>query len=653
MRSADVYVGYPVDGVYTYNLPDELDVPSGVRVKVNFNNRITTAFVANVRSNGTEYHKLKDIISVIDDEPIFDVRLIDLSQYIASNYLCTVGEVISMALPSGERPSNRYKNPLEYQEGKDILLTDEQRTIYDNIINSQGKNKLCHLIYGITGSGKTEVFIEIAKYIRGQNRSVIYLVPEISISSQVYKRLYDVFGNDLIIYHSHQTPNQRLYNWKRFYSGEAKIAIGTRSAVFLQCPDLGLIIIDEEHDPSYKEHSTPRYNVRRIAFYRSRNENSLLVMGSATPSIESLYSAERGIFRLHSLNGRYGAATLPKIEIVRIDPPREGDMLSSILKLYSKRAIEEGNQVLYFLNKRGFSPIVLCESCGSILECPQCSISLNYHNNGYMLCHYCGYRRRLPEKCLECDSGSMIKLGAGTQRVENAIRETFSNARIFRLDQDTSRKKNFGFKLIDQMEKGEIDILLGTQMIAKGFDFQNVSLVGVVMADIGLNLPDFRAAERIFSLLIQIAGRCGRGQTPGNVIVQTLDDTHYIFSFLKNHDYMSFYKHELSLRRMLDYPPFSRIVRLLVRGRKENRVMDSINRLRDVIKQQISEGNKAVILLGPSQAPLSKIANNYRYHLILKSKDINELKRIVISTRDCIISRDVYLEIDIDPYDML
>ncbi|MCP4728265.1 MAG: primosomal protein N', partial [bacterium] len=423
--------------------------------------------------------------------------------------------------------------------------------------------------------------------------------------------------------------------------------------VFLQCPDLGLVIIDEEHDMSYKEHSTPRYHVRRLGLYRCNQEKAILVMGSATPSVETLYASEKGILKLHNLKGRYGKARLPEVEIIRINPKKGEDMLSPKLLLHSKRAMNDSMQIIYLLNRRGFAPIVLCEDCGCALECPHCNISLNYHKDGSMLCHYCGYSRNIPEKCMECDSEEMVKIGSGTQKIEEVIKEALINSRVFRLDRDSSRKKDTVYELLEKMKQGEIDILLGTQMVAKGFDFFNVSLVGVLLADIGLNMPDFRASEKILSLLIQVAGRCGRGSSPGKVIVQSVNTDHYIFDYLKNHDYLGFYKYEQSVRRMLDYPPFSRLARLLVRGKNEDSVVENINNLKTAITECIKGSNSSIKLLGPSAAPLAKIAKNYRHHIILKSKDFEELKRVIKTVRDSVSGKDVYLEIDVDPYDML
>ncbi|MFC1668880.1 primosomal protein N' [Spirochaetota bacterium] len=650
---ADVYIGYPLETRFTYKIPPDMQVVPGIRVKVDFANRKKTAFVVKVHGDEPKDFKTKDILEVIDDEVIFDDRLVELSEFIASSYLATAGEALSMALPSGLKPSQRYKIPFERKKTGELFFSGEQELVYNSIMESLGNDELFHLIHGITGSGKTEIYIEAAKYFIKNNKSVIYLVPEISISSQIFERLYNVFGDELIIYHSHLTPNQRLNNWMRFYKGDSKIAIGTRSAAFLQAPDLGLIIIDEENDGSYKEHSTPRYNARRVAFYRSKKEKALLIMGSATPSVETLYAAEKGIIKLHQLKTRYGNAKLPEIEIVKINPSKKSNIISSMLKLNTKRAIEKGSQAIYLLNRRGFSPFVICNSCGKAVECPHCNISMNFHKEGDVICHYCGLKQRLPETCSGCGSDDLNKIGTGTQRVENIIHDEFEDFRIMRLDQDSSRKKGAVFEIIEKMESGEVDILLGTQMVAKGFDFPNVTVVGVILADIGLNMPDFRSSERIFSLLLQVAGRCGRGDLPGRVILQTVNRDHYIYDFLINHDYYGFYKHELEIRKMLDYPPFTRIARLLVRGKDEGTVKESIEKLNHSIIKNKKKFGSDIVVLGPSQAPLAKIAGSYRHHILLKSRDLDIIKEVITSSRKAVVSNDVYLEIDIDPYDIM
>ncbi len=650
---ADLYVPFPVNGRFTYRVPEGRVILPGCRVVVNFSGRQTVAFTAEVHNNKPEDYDVKEITSVIDDEPVFDRRLIKLSEDIASYYFSSTGEVLSLAVPSGRKPSDRYRVPLERSEKRSVILNRDQEEIYREIRNQYEEGNLHHLLFGVTGSGKTEVYIELARYLIERGKSVIYLVPEISISSQIFRRLWEVFGDDLIIYHSSITPNQRLFSWNKFFRGEARIAVGTRSAVFLQCPDLGGIIIDEEHDGSYKENSSPRYNARRAAFYRSRDEGSLVVLGSATPSVESLYAAETGTLKLHRFRERYGGSKLPEVEVVEFNPGDGKDYLSSTLKLFTKRAIDEGNQVIYLLNRRGFSPFVICNRCGHVTECPDCSISMNYHGSAGLLCHYCGMKKALPRVCEKCGSEEIVKLGSGTQRVEEFIKNSYRDFRIFRLDRDTAKKKNLAGELVEKMNRGEIDLLLGTQMVAKGFDFPGVTVVGVLMADIGLHLPDFRASERIFSLLVQVAGRSGRGEKPGRVILQTLNSQHPVFRYIRDHDYYSFYRSELEERKVLNYPPYARLARLLVRGDDEEKVRESINRIRSVIDSSVQTSLADVLVLGPASAPLSKIAKNYRYHIILKSKKSEDLHRTVSEARKVKNTGKTYLEIDMDPYDLL
>jgi primosomal protein N' (replication factor Y) (superfamily II helicase) len=651
---ADVYISYPLEECYTYRIPDGMNVTPCCRVRVNFAGRIMTANVIRVHDNKPKDFEVKDIINLIDTEPIYDGRLMDLARYTASNYISSVGEALAMALPSALKPSMRYKIPYNKSETRqEVLLNEEQKQVFNDITKHLGTVTLTHLVFGITGSGKTEIYIEIARRLISQGQSVIYLVPEISLSSMIFERLYGVFGDDLIIYHSHLTPNQRLYNWIRFYRGEAHIAVGTRSAVFLQCPKLGMIVIDEEHDGSYKEHSTPRYNARRIALYRSKKEGALVVMGSATPAVETLYACEKGVIKLHTLTNRYGNASLPEIDIVKINSTKPRHIISPVLKLHTKRAIDAGRQVIYLLNRRGFAPIVICNSCGWTVECPHCSIGMNYHKDRHMLCHYCGHQQAVPVVCARCGSEQIDKVGSGTQRIEEIIEKEFADFVIFRLDQDSSRKKDTVPDLIGRMNRGEVNILVGTQLVAKGFDFHNITLVGVLLADIGMNMPDFRSTERIFSLLMQVAGRSGRGEAPGKVIIQTLDDQNPLFRHLQNHDYYGFYRSELEVRKMLQYPPFSRLARLLVRGANEARVVASINSLKQALDEQAAALKADITILGPSSAPFGKIGGNYRHHIIIKSGSVTALQEVIVASRCAVAGRDVYLEIDIDPYELM
>ncbi len=646
---AEIYINTPVNRSFTYRIPSDMKLLPGMRVVVNFAGRRMTGFVSDMHNNNPDGVELKDIESSIDDEPVFDQRIIKLARYVSESYLSSVGEALGKALPSGDSSKSRPRTSrIRHIQNSGIDLTPAQGEIYNSIATS---GKRAHLIFGITGSGKTEIYMKAAIDAVSKGRSVIYLVPEITLSSHIHERLYKVFGESLVVYHSHLTQNQRLANWKRFYSGEAMIAVGTRSAVYMQCPDLGLIIVDEEHDPSYKEQSSPRYNARRIAFYRSETENAVLLLGSATPSIETLYSAERGKIVLHRLTERYGEGRLPEIEIVKLKNSNEE--ITPRLKLFTHKAVKDGKQAVYLLNRRGFAPFVLCGDCGTAVECPECSIGMNYHRGRGMLCHYCGYSSDVPVRCVNCGSESILKLGSGTQKIEELIAKEFPDYRIFRLDQDSARKKDTVYNLLDMMHKREIDILLGTQMISKGFDFHGVTVAGIIMADIGLNMPDFRATEKIFSLLMQLSGRSGRGDSEGRVIIQTLNDENMIFSFLKKQDYWGFYREELKIRKLMNYPPFSRLARIVIRGKDEESVIQSADQLSQLMRKTGETGFPGIMILGPSPAPLSRIGGNHRFHIILKGNSLNELTLFIKKALDQFKSKAVYVEIDVDPVDML
>ncbi len=647
--AAEIYLNTPVNRSFTYKIPSNMQILPGMRVVVNFAGRDITGFVSSIHDNYPEGIELKDIKSQIDDEPIADERIIRLAEYVSASYLSSVGEALWKALPSGESSKSRPRaSRVKHIQDSGINLTVKQKEIFDRIkLSGSG----AHLIFGITGSGKTEVYMSAAIDAVSKGLSVIYLVPEITLSSQIHERLYKVFGENLIVYHSHLTPNQRFANWKKFYKGEAMIAVGTRSAVFLQCPELGLIIVDEEHDSSYKEQSSPRYNARRVAFFRAETEKAALILGSATPSIETLYAAERGKIELHRLDERYGEGKLPVIEIVKLK--NSSEEITPRLKMFTNRAVKEGKQAVYMLNRRGFAPFVLCGKCGSAVECPDCSIGMNYHRGKGMLCHYCGYSSEVPVKCSNCGSDDIQKLGSGTQKIEESIAKEFPDYRIFRLDQDSARKKDAVYDLLEMMNKREIDILLGTQMISKGFDFHGVTVAGIIMADIGLNMPDFRATEKIFSLLMQLSGRSGRGESEGRVIIQTLNDEHLIYEYLKKQDYLGFYREELKIRKMMNYPPFSRLARLVIRGKDDEAAAQSADLLSNVLKKIGAEKYPQIVVLGPSPAPLSKIGGNYRYHIILKSCKLNDLTEFIKTALDMFKSKAVYIEIDIDPVDML
>ncbi len=645
---ADVYVNTPLDKSFLYAIPSDMEVAMGQRVNVNFAGRNTVGFVSSTHSEKIGDFEVKPILSVIDLYPIFDKRLVKLVHYLSHSYVSSMGEAFFKALPSLKKqldvPTIDTAEDMTFRNS----LTHKQMEVYENIASS---NEEAHLIYGVTGSGKTEVYIKLAMDMIHSGKSVIFMVPEIGLSSQIYVRLQEVFGDLLVIYHSLLNAKERYERWVRFYRGDARIVIGTRSAVFMQCPDLGLVIIDEEHDGAYKEQSTPRYSAKRLAFFRAKWEGAKLVMGSATPSLETFHAAKQGVLGLHILDERYGERLLPEIELVKVSGQQ--DEISGKLKVLTNRAVREGRQVILLLNRRGFSPVVICGDCSEIVMCPHCNVGMNYHRNKGLLCHYCGNVAPLPKVCPKCGAENIHLVGSGTQKIEELAAKDFPNFNILRMDQDSAKRKNSASELVRKMNSGEVDILLGTQMIAKGFDFPKVGVAGVLMADIGLNLPDFRASEKIFSLLVQLAGRSGRGSERGKVIIQTLNPDHSVFKFVLNQDYFGFFENEMEMREALNYPPFSRITRLVVRGKDEDRVEEVSHSLGEIILETVKSHGMKVEVLGPTPAPLSKTGGNFRYHIVLKSatlQGIPDLLRQAISRTD---RKKVYIEVDIDAVDMI
>ncbi len=636
---ADVYVNTPIDKSFLYGIPSDMEVKVGQRVHVNFAGRNTLGFVTSTHDNKTGDFEVKDILSTIDSTPIFDERLIELVHYLSHSYVASMGEGFAKALPFSKKSIEIGDFKPQNQISFHASLTPHQERVYRNIASSESE---AHLIHGVTGSGKTEVYIKLATESIRDGKSVIFMVPEIGLSSQIYGRLKSVFGDLLIIYHSLLNVNERYERWVRFYRGDARIVIGTRSAVFMQCPDLGLIIIDQ---------STPRYSAKRLAFFRAKTENAKLVMGSATPSLETFNAAKKGSIGLHILSERFGKSALPKIELIKVSG--QNNEISGKLKVITNKSIREGKQVIFLLNRRGFSPVVLCVDCSEVVTCPNCSVGMNFHKNRGLLCHYCGKVSPVPKVCPKCGGENITFVGSGTQKIEEVVSSEFPHFNILRMDQDSAKRKNSASELVRKMNSGEVDLLLGTQMIAKGFDFPNVEVAGVLMADIGLNLPDFRASEKIFSLLVQLAGRSGRGEERGKVIIQTLNPEHSVFKFVINQDYNGFFNNEMKMREALNYPPFSRITRLVVRGKDESRVEQAADSLAHMVMELVKSLKMKLEVLGPSPAPLAKTGGNFRYHIVLKSQSLRGVPDLVRRAIDRTDRKKVYVEVDIDPVDMI
>jgi len=487
------------------------------------------------------------------------------------------------------------------------------------------------LLHGVTGSGKTAVYLAGMRSVLETGRSAILLVPEIGLTPAVAADLHQVFGDQVAILHSGLSDQERAEQWHRIRRGDARMVVGTRSAVFAPVSDLALIIVDEEQDSSYKQEETPRYHARDVAVMRAKMANAVVVLGSATPSLESYFNARKHKYALLELPDRVEQRPLPEVEIVdmRLEFQETGheQVITRKLAEEIKQRLERKEQVMVLLNRRGYSPVVLCRACGNRLECRNCAIAMTHHKrSNRMVCHYCGFMAPVPKVCGECGSEYVYFLGTGSEKLEELLHGMFPQARIGRLDRDTVRGREDFERALNALNEGELDLLVGTQMIAKGHDIHGVTLVGVVGADAALGLPDFRAAERTFQLLTQVAGRAGRGQTPGKVILQTYFQEHYAVQYAAQHDFAGFYEKELRFRSWMHYPPYSALANVLVRSDKLDEVLQWSGTLGKWFESTRHEG---IRVLGPAAAPILRLKRDYRYHFVLKSESREKLNALL------------------------
>jgi primosomal protein N' (replication factor Y) len=487
------------------------------------------------------------------------------------------------------------------------------------------------LLHGVTGSGKTAVYLAGMRSVLEAGRSAILLVPEIGLTPAVAADLHQVFGDEVAILHSALSNQERAEQWHRIKRGEARVVVGTRSAVFAPVSDLALIIVDEEHDSSYKQEETPRYHARDVAVMRAKMAGAMVVLGSATPSLESYYNATKKKYSLVELPDRVERRPLPEVELIdmkqEFQETGQEQVISRKLAEEIRERLDRREQVMILLNRRGYSPVVLCRACGKTLECKNCAIAMTHHKRARrMECHYCGYTAPVPDKCVHCGSEYVYFIGTGSEKLEELLRSMFPTARIGRLDRDTVRGKEDFERVLGALNQGELDLLVGTQMIAKGHDVHGVTLVGVVNADIALGLPDFRAAERTFQLLTQVAGRAGRGQTPGKVVLQTFFPDHYAVQYAAQHDFVGFYEKELRFRSWMHYPPYSALANALIRSNK----LDDALRWSGLIGKWFEKTrHEGVRVLGPAAAPILRLKQDYRYHFVLKSPSREKLNAVL------------------------
>ncbi|MCK5242879.1 primosomal protein N' [bacterium] len=511
------------------------------------------------------------------------------------------------------------------------------------------------LLHGVTGSGKTEVYLQAIAQTLEQKRGAIFLVPEISLTPQTRARIADRFGAHVEVLHSGITTKERSGAWRRIRAGTSQVVLGARSAIFAPVHDLGLIVVDEEYESSYKQEDSPRYHARDIAAVRAKAGQAVLVLGSATPAVETYYNAQFGKYQLLEMPERVDAKQLPKVRIVdmsrEINPQPGLPIFSQVLLEEIEKRLDAKEQSILFLNRRGYAPLVMCPECRHILTCPDCSISLVYHQSSdRLLCHSCGKSQSPRPACPKCGTACIRLAGAGTQRVEAELQKYFPRAGILRLDQDTVRKRGVLEKIMDQFGKRQGDILVGTQMVAKGIDFPGVTLVGIISTDTALHFPDFRAEERTFQLLVQVAGRAGRGGKPGLVLAQTLNSGHPIIALAQKQNYLDFYNREIEQRRDLLYPPFARMANIILQGKNSTAVRNFAKR---VVATMRKSAGKRDIILGPAPSPRERIAQESRFQILVKSINYAARSRVLSSVAQIKVPFGIRFIVDVDPQNML
>ena len=645
----EVAFNIPAKKNFCYRLPENSACGVGFRVRAPFRGRLLQGFVVGELSEPPQgSFEVKSLDRVIDEEPIFDNDLLELGRWVSGMYLCSLGEALSAMIPGARKESRIAPGEGEGElKSESIELTEYQSRSVQEI--HSGESGLYYL-FGVTGSGKTEVYLRVAEKILESGRSVIYLVPEIALTHQLIDVLQRRFGPKVGLIHSRLAPTQRLREWQRIRRGEAPLVVGARSAVFAPVKKLGLIILDEEHESSYKSGATPRYHARQVAMKRRALSEGVIIMGSATPSAEAFHLMRIGKIHRCDLPYRVVGGSPPEITVV--DMKREQGVISKLLQQKIREASEKGRQSILFLNRRGFTYLFHCKTCGFQMSCRRCSVSLTYHKSrNKMLCHYCGYSAAPLSLCPDCGSLDVGYTGFGTQMIEEEIGNIFPDLSVRRVDADSVRRKGSLKTILDDFHDGKIDILMGTQMVAKGLNFPGVKLVGVVLADTALHLPDFRSQERTFSIITQVAGRAGRFMPDGEVIVQTFRPDNEAVQLAATGDLSSFYERELEIRKQLAFPPFTRLIRLVLRGKKQEDAEESAGKIAGDLRNR---ADSEVEILGPAECALARVAGNYRFHVLIRTTRFGHAHHQLASyLTDYRNSKGVHLEVDIDPTSLL
>lgn len=705
-----------IDKTFTYSVPDVFkdNIKVGMRVLVPFGKQKLEGFVLGLEEEKDIDYEIKEILDVIDEEPVLNNEMLELGKYISSKTLCNLISAYQTMLPAALKAHNNFEvnkkyttyiklidttyipkndsqkeiiaklknnnvlkselnkisissintllrkgiveeikeevyriNDSNFISDKRVILNNEQQNVVNEVLTN--KNKFIpYLLHGVTGSGKTEVYMNIIEGILKDGKEVILLVPEISLTPQMVNLFKNRFQNSIAILHSALSDGEKYDEWRKIQRKEVSIVIGARSAIFAPLTNIGLIILDEEHSDTYKQDNNPRYDSIDIAIKRTKTHNCPLILGSATPSIESYTRVQTGTYKLLELKKRINNS-MPEVKLIDMkNEIKKGNrILSSELIENINDRLNKNEQVILLLNRRGYSTTISCKNCGNVIKCPNCDIPLTYHKNGNRLnCHYCNYTTYKPLKCNECKSESLTQFGIGTEKLQEEVNNIFSKAKTIRMDIDTTRRKGSHEKIINAFRNKKYNVLIGTQMISKGLDFDDVTLVGVVNGDATLNIPDFRSGERTYSLLNQVAGRSGRSKKSGKVIIQCYNIEHYSIVYASKHDYENFYKEEMTIRKRLNYPPYYNlcILKLVSIDYSE------LNKEANKIKEYLINNTNNVTVLGPSHCVIPKIYNKYYMQIILKYKNISqiyeELKFIINKSKT---NTKVLVDIDFNP----
>lgn len=661
------------DQLYTYGVKDDAKIGSKVYVPFARSRNLREAYVVETdEHSGDGLGKRLRYIEKVDDDVSLSEEMIRTALWMKKRYICRLIDAVNCFTPVGEKARRgQRKNPFAEEKGEPSSvkeLTLQQAQILQRIGEAaKAKKHRRFLLHGVTGSGKTEIYIRAAQQVLEQGRNVIVLVPEIALTGQIIDRFIGRFGSGKVaVLHSKLSLGERYDQWKKVRDGcdgDGQIVIGARSAVFAPLENIGLIVIDEEHETTYKSDHTPKYDTIEVALKRvqDKDNNGILLLGSATPSVVSYQRAQEGIYELLELTERYNKVVLPEVSIVDMrEELKRGNrsIISSELCSKMKDTLEAGRQVILFLNRRGYSTFVSCRECGYVARCPGCGLSLTYHKTGgQAVCHYCGYHEPAPNKCPECGSKYIRYFGSGTEKLEEAVSDLFPEYAAERLDLDTVKRKGELTRKLKAFRSGKTRILIGTQIIAKGLDFRNVGLSGIVSADVSLNIPDFRSPERTFQLITQAAGRAGRGDSQGHVVIQTYSPEHYAVVFASQHDYKGFFETEKQLRAYMGYPPYSDLFQIVFTAKMEDAAKDGAESWYKRIRGRMAREDQEMVF-PPQQAYLGKIKDIYRYSMLIKCPQGRraEYSRIVAAVREEDIEKkkkDYTAIVDINPYSFI